>query len=106
MALREKCPNTELFLVTFSCIWTEQRKKRTRNNSVFGQFSHRVGVTDSLIPSQAGIQKIAIVSYVTNGKTSEIRLSINKFYPNGYSQRKNEEFQWKFIDERNIITNI
>ena len=79
---------------------------RTRNNSVFGHFSRRVGITDSLIPSQADIQKIAIVSYITNGKTSDIRLSINKFYPKGYSQRKNEEVQWKFIDERNIKINI
>ena len=52
--LREKCPNTEFFLVLFSCIWTEYkelriqekigiqsgyRKIRTRKNSVLEQFS-------------------------------------------------------------------
>ena len=55
--LREKCPNTELFLVRIYCIRTEYgeilrfrysislriqseyRKIRTRNNSVFGHFS-------------------------------------------------------------------
>ena len=79
---------------------------RTRNNTVFGYFSPRVGIIDILISSRGGIQKIAIVSYITNGQTSEIRLPINKFYLKGYSQRKNEEVQSKFIDERNIITNI
>ena len=65
-SLHERCPNTELFLVriflysdwiwifthwvksvqirsyfwsVFSCIRTEYRKIRTRNNSVFGNFS-------------------------------------------------------------------
>ena len=33
--MREKCPNTELFLVR---IWLEYRKIRTRNNSIFGHF--------------------------------------------------------------------
>ena len=37
--LREKCPYTELFWSVFSCIRTEYRKIRTRNNSVFGHFS-------------------------------------------------------------------
>ena len=35
-SLREKCPNMELFLVR---VQSEYRKIRTRNNSVFGQFS-------------------------------------------------------------------
>ena len=35
-SLREKCPNTELFLVR---IQSEYRKIRTINNSVFGHFS-------------------------------------------------------------------
>ena len=46
--LREKCPNTELFLVRIFLysdyevnlrIQSEYREIRTRNNSVFGQFS-------------------------------------------------------------------
>ena len=39
MALREKCPNTELFLV---CIFLYYKRKRNRNNSVFGHFSRSV----------------------------------------------------------------
>ena len=39
MTLREKCPNTELFLVR---IQYEYRKIRTRNNSIFGHFSRSV----------------------------------------------------------------
>ena len=34
-----KCPNTELFLVS---IQSEYRKIRTRNDSIFGHFSHSV----------------------------------------------------------------
>ena len=37
LALREKCPNTEFFLVR---IKSEYRKIRTRKNSVFGATSH------------------------------------------------------------------
>ena len=46
--LREKCPNTELFLVRIflysDCIriQSEYRKMRIRNNSVFGHFSRSV----------------------------------------------------------------
>ena len=40
---REKCPNTELFLVCIFSIRTEYRKIRTRNNSVSGQFLRSVG---------------------------------------------------------------
>ena len=55
--LREKCPNTELFLVRIylysDWIWRftplriqqEYKKIRTRNNSVFGHFSHSVRKT-------------------------------------------------------------
>ena len=43
-SLREKCLNTELFLVHISCIWTEYSKIRTRNNSVFGKFSRSATV--------------------------------------------------------------
>ena len=42
LTLREKGPNAELFLSrisVFSCIQFECSKIRTRNNSVFGQFS-------------------------------------------------------------------
>ena len=39
ITLREKCPNTELFLVR---IQSEYRKIRTRNNPVFGHFSRSV----------------------------------------------------------------
>ena len=55
ISLREKCPNAEFFLVrTFRIrteygeIWSISRiqfqygKKRTRKNSVFGQFSHSI----------------------------------------------------------------
>ena len=35
----EKCPNTELFLVLFSRIQSENGKIRIRNNPVFGHFS-------------------------------------------------------------------
>ena len=58
--LREKCPNTELSLVRFSCMRTEHgilrskspysvriRKIRTRNNSVFGHFSRSVGFPEN-----------------------------------------------------------
>ena len=41
-SLREKCPNTELFLVLIFLYSTEYRKIRTRNNSVFGRFSRCV----------------------------------------------------------------
>ena len=40
-ALREKCPNLELFLA-------EYRKIRTRNNSVFGHFSRSDNFLNSL----------------------------------------------------------
>ena len=43
MALREKCPNTELFLVCFSRIWTQYGKIWTRKNSVFEKFLRSVG---------------------------------------------------------------
>ena len=47
-ALREKCPNMELFLVR---IQSEYRKIWTRNNSVFGHFSYSEGFgLVSLIP--------------------------------------------------------
>ena len=62
LLLREKCPNTELFLVrpyfpVFGLnteiyevnlrIQSEYRKIRTRNNSVFGHFSPRVLCTET-----------------------------------------------------------
>ena len=37
--LREKCPNTEFFLIRISLYRTEYKKIRTRKNAVFGQFS-------------------------------------------------------------------
>ena len=40
-ALREKCPNTEIFLVR---IQPENRKIPTRKNSVFGHFSRSDGL--------------------------------------------------------------
>ena len=43
ISLREKCPNTELFLVLFSCIQSEYRKIGTRKTSVFGNFSRSAG---------------------------------------------------------------
>ena len=47
VTLREKCPNTELFLVR---IQSEYRKIRTRNNSVFGHFSRSVMFVKCLQP--------------------------------------------------------
>ena len=44
------------------------------------RINFRVGVIDSFILSQDGIQKIPIVYYVTNGKASEIRCQINTLY--------------------------
>ena len=43
MVLGEKCPNTELFLVRISRIWTQYGKIRTRKNSAFEKFLHSVG---------------------------------------------------------------
>ena len=41
ISLCAKCPNTEFFLVCiFLRIQSENRKMRTRKNSVFGHFSH------------------------------------------------------------------
>ena len=37
----------------------------------------RVGIIDSFMPSRDGIQRNAIVCYVINGNTSEIRRKIN-----------------------------
>ena len=62
-----------------------------------------MGVIDSFIASQDGIQKIPVVYYVTNGKASEIRCQINPLYSIDNRQRKKAEVQLKFIDERNII---
>ena len=44
--LREKCPNTELFLVR---IQFKYRKIWTRNNSVFGHFSHQNSLNSDFI---------------------------------------------------------
>ena len=44
------------------------------------RINFRVGVIDSFILAQDGIQKIPIVYYVTNGKASEIRCRINTLY--------------------------
>ena len=40
----------------------------------------RVGIIDSFMTSRDGIKIMAIVRYLTNGKTPEIRCPINKFY--------------------------
>ena len=48
-SLREKCPNTELFLLRIFCIQSDYRKIRTRNNSVFGHFSRSEFVILSLL---------------------------------------------------------
>ena len=68
------------------------------------RINFRVGVIDSFILSQDGIQKIPIVYYVTNGKASEIRCQINTLYPIDNRQRKKAEVQLKFIEERNITS--
>ena len=47
VVLREKCPNTELFLVR---IQSEYRKIRSRNNSAFAHFSRSVRVIKPLKP--------------------------------------------------------
>ena len=48
-SMREKCPNTELFLVRIFGlrIQSECRKIRTRNNSVFGHFSRSDTISES-----------------------------------------------------------
>ena len=66
------------------------------------RINFRVGVIDSFILAQDGIQKIPIVYYVTNGKASEIRCQINTLYPIDNRQSKKAEVQLKFIEERNI----
>ena len=66
------------------------------------RINFRVGVIDSFMPAGDGIQRIAIVYYVTNGKASEIRCQINTLYSTDNRQRKKAEVQLKFIDERNI----
>ena len=43
------CPNTKLFYSVNLRIQSEYRKKRTRNNSVFGQFSRTVSHIKSMI---------------------------------------------------------
>ena len=68
------------------------------------RINFRVGVIDSFILSQDGIQKIPILYYVTNGKASEIRCQINTLYPIDNRQRKKAEVQLKFIEERNITS--
>ena len=45
-ALRENCPNAELFLVRFFQ-QSECGKIRTRNNSVFGHFSRTASYNDT-----------------------------------------------------------
>ena len=45
-SLREKCANTELFLI---CIQSESEKIRTRNNSVSGHFSRSQCCYDNTI---------------------------------------------------------
>ena len=44
LTLREKCPNTEFFLVHIFHIQSECREIRTRRNSVYGHFSRSVGI--------------------------------------------------------------
>ena len=58
------------------------------------------------MPSWDAIRGNADVRYITNGKTSENRIPINKLYPIEYSQRKNNEVQLKSFDGRNFISNI
>ena len=65
----------------------------------------RMGIIDSFMPPRDGIKKIVIVRYAANGQT-DIRRPMNKLYHIEHSQRKNDDVQSKFIDERNIITNI
>ena len=64
-----------------------------------------MGIIDSFMPPRDGIKRIVIVRYAAYGQT-EIRRPMNKLYPIEHSQRKNDDVQSKFIDERNIITNI
>ena len=73
MSLREKCPNTEFFLVLFSCmrrlnteihsvnlrIQSEYRKIRTRKNAVFGHFSRRVCFTGNSTTTCYSLQVFA-----------------------------------------------
>ena len=52
VTLREKCANTEFFLVR---IQSEYRKLRTRKNSIFGHFSRSVNIGVLII---SGVKKI------------------------------------------------
>ena len=47
ISLRQKCPNTEFFLVRISRIRTEYGKRRTRKNYVLGHISRSVSATPS-----------------------------------------------------------
>ena len=60
--LREKCPNTELFLVR---IKFEYRTIWTRNNSVFGHFSHQNSMNSDLIINDKGVVKQKNVTFDT-----------------------------------------
>ena len=66
----------------------------------------KVGVIDSYLPSRDGIKRIANVRCLINEKQSEIRRPINKLYPIESNEEKNDEVQLKFVDERDIVTNI
>ena len=50
-----------------------------------------MGIIDIFMLSRDGINRIIIVSYVLNGKTTEIRHQIKKLYPIVNSQGKNAE---------------
>ena len=50
--LREKCPLRNYFWSVFSCIRTEHRRIRTRNNSVFGHFSRNVSIANAVFSRQ------------------------------------------------------
>ena len=50
--LREKCPIRSSFWSLFSCIQTEYRKKRTRNNSVFRHLSRSDNIKKHITSKQ------------------------------------------------------
>ena len=65
MTLREKLPVTELFWSIFLLIWTENRKIRTRNNSVSGHVSRSVTIGLSLFIF-TGVGRVISVWFVSD----------------------------------------
>ena len=71
VALREKCPNTDFFLVRIFLYSVRYRKIQTRKNSVFGHFSHSVSGLSSATLSKKRLQHGCFsVSFVKHFKNA------------------------------------